>query len=121
MRPPYLYLANLQDWPQEPDIIFDIRIEILALTNLYLNICEGIPECDLTTCTWLASRISLHWPQLPDIIFDVRIEILTLTNLHLDIYEGISKCVLPIFTMLASRISLQRPPGRFKLALIWLL
>ena len=89
MRPPYLYLANLQDWPQVPDIIFDIRIEILALTNLYLNICEGIPECDLTTCTWLASRFSLNWPQLPDIIFDGRIEILTIKNLYLDKHKDI--------------------------------
>jgi hypothetical protein len=89
------------------NIIFDFRIEILTLTNLYLDIHEGIPKCYLPICTWLAS-IGL---QLPGITFDLRIEILTLTNLCLDIHEGIPKCYLPISTWLASRISLQWPPG----------
>ena len=49
---------------KEPDIIFDVRIEILTLTTLYLDIHEDIPECDLPTWTWPlpASRISLQRP-----------------------------------------------------------
>ena len=64
MRPQYLYLAGLQDQPPAaskwPDIIFDMRIEILTLINLQLDIHEGILEYDI--CTWLASRISLQRP-----------------------------------------------------------
>ena len=44
--PPILYLAGLQDQPpvasKWPKIIFDIRIEILALINQHLDIQEGI-------------------------------------------------------------------------------
>ena len=44
--PPILYLAGLQDQPpvasKWPNIIFDIRIEILALINQHLDIQEGI-------------------------------------------------------------------------------
>ena len=99
--PLYLYLASLQYQPPAasrwPDIIFDMRIEILALTNLHLDIHEGISEFDL--CIWSAYRISLQdqppaasrWPKT---IFDMRIEILTLTNLHLDIHEGILESYL---------------------------
>ena len=47
---------------QVPGIIFDLRNEILTLTNLYLDIHEGIPKCYLTICTWLSSRISLQRP-----------------------------------------------------------
>ena len=71
-----------------------MRIEILALTNLHLDIHEGISEFDLYICIWSAYRISLQdqppaasrWPKT---IFDMRIEILTITNLHLDIHKGI--------------------------------
>ena len=38
VRPLNLYMASLQ----VPDIIFDIRIEILTLTNLYLDIYEDL-------------------------------------------------------------------------------
>ena len=116
--PIYLYLASLQYQPPAasrwPDIIFDMRIEILALTNLHLDIHEGISEFDLYICIWSAYRISLQdqppaasrWPKT---ILDMRIEILTITNLHLDIHKGI--LVWPLFsTWLASRISLQQPP-----------
>jgi hypothetical protein len=48
-----------------PDINFDVRIEILTLTILYLDIPDGIPKCYFSICTWLVSRISL---QVPDII-----------------------------------------------------
>ena len=89
--PLYLYLAA----SSRSDIIFDMRIEILALTNLHLDIHEGILEIDLYICTWRppgsASRKS-------DIIFDMRIEILALINLHLDINEGILEFDLYIYT-----------------------
>jgi hypothetical protein len=38
---------------------FDVKIEILIIENLNLDIHEGIWECDLYTCIWPASRISL--------------------------------------------------------------
>ena len=65
--PPYLYLAGLQDQPPVAskwlDINFDVRIEVLTLTNLHLDMHEGILlEFDLHICTWLASRISLQQP-----------------------------------------------------------
>ena len=41
------------------DIIFDVKIEIIIIENLYLDIYEGILEVDLYTCIWSASRISL--------------------------------------------------------------
>ena len=51
----YLYLAGLQDQPQaaskEPEIIFDVRNEILTLRNLQLDINEGISEFDLHICS----------------------------------------------------------------------
>ena len=44
--PPNLYLAGLQDQPPAasrwPNIIFDMRIEILALKNLHIDIHESI-------------------------------------------------------------------------------
>ena len=48
VQPPNLH--NVHNWPpgsassglQVPDIIFDKRIEFLALTNLYLDINEGL-------------------------------------------------------------------------------
>ena len=47
----YLYLAGLQDQPPAaskwPEIIFDVRIEILTLRNLHLDIHEGILGYDL--------------------------------------------------------------------------
>ena len=108
----YLNVISLSvpGWPpgsassglQVPDIIFDVRIEFLTLTNLYLDIHEGKPKCDLSICTWLASRISLQRPPSARYFFDVIIEILTLTNLYLDIHEGIPKCVLSVCTWLAS-------------------
>ena len=46
----------------------DVRIEILIIENIYLDIHEGILECDLYTCIWPASR----WPNIfliiPEII-----------------------------------------------------
>ena len=55
---PYLYLTGLQDQPpiKWQDIIFDVQIETLALTNLHLEIHKGILEFDLHICTWLASN-----------------------------------------------------------------
>ena len=106
--PPHLYLVSFQDQPPAtsrwPDTISDIRIEIFALTNLHLDIHEGILEFDLYICIWSASRISL---QVASYYF--YIEILTITNLHLDIHEDILDCDL--YLWLASRISLQRPPA----------
>ena len=94
-----MFLAGIQDQPpatfKYPDIIFDDRIKILALTNLHLEIHEGILEFNLLICTWLASMWS-------DIIFCLRIEILALTNLHLDIHEGILEFDLHICSWLAS-------------------
>ena len=59
--PLHLYLAGLRSassglWV--PNIIFDIKNEILTLTNLYLDILQ----CDIFICTWLTSRIRLQWP-----------------------------------------------------------
>ena len=69
----YLYLASLQYQPPAasrwPDIIFDMRIEILALTNLHLDIHEGISEFDLCIPTGSASRISLQEPPVGLILF----------------------------------------------------
>ena len=102
-----------------PDIIFDVRIEILTIKNIHLDIHEGILECDFHICTWPASRISLQRPLLwSDIIFDMRIEILTLKNTNLDIYKGILGCDLDSCTWLASRISLQWPPNHLILFLM---
>ena len=46
----YLYLACLQDQPPAasklPDIILDVRIEIFTLTNIHLDMHEGIIEYD---------------------------------------------------------------------------
>ena len=71
--PLYLYLADLQDEPPAasrwPDIIFDARIEILTLTNLLLDIHDGILGDDLYICTWPASRISLQRPPGGQILF----------------------------------------------------
>ena len=66
-----LISKSVAAWPPAaskwPEIIFDLRIEILALKKLYLDVHEDILEFDLHNCTWLASRISLQWY---DIIFD---------------------------------------------------
>ena len=59
---------SVQGWPpgsassglQVPDIIFGVEIELMTLTNIYLDTQEGIPKCDLNICTLLASRISLQ-------------------------------------------------------------
>ena len=70
---PYLYLAGFQDQPPAaskwPDIIFDVRIEILTLKNLQLDMHEGILEFDLHICTWLASRIILQRPPSGQLLF----------------------------------------------------
>ena len=94
--PLYLYQTILQyqslaacSWP---DIIFDMRIKILALTNLHLYIHEVILKFDLYICIWSASR----WL---NIIFDMRNEILTITNLHLYVHEHI--LVWPLYLYLA--------------------
>jgi hypothetical protein len=47
---------------------FDVRIEILIIENLHLDIHEEILECDLYTCIWPASKISL---QIPKYFFDM--------------------------------------------------
>ena len=90
-------------------------IEILAPTNLHLDIHEGILEFDLYICIWSASRIDLQEPPVasswPDIIFEMRIEILTLTNLHLDIHEGILEFDLYICIWSASSSLQDQPPA----------
>ena len=57
------------NWARGSDINFDVRIEILTLTNLQLDIHEGILEFDLHICTWLAFRISLQRPPRGLILF----------------------------------------------------
>ena len=74
---------------------FDVRIEIQTLTNLYLDIHEGIPKYDLPLCTWPTSTAS-SGIQVPDIIFDLWILILTITYLYLVMQEGTPKYDLPI-------------------------
>ena len=76
-----------------------MRIEILTLTNIHLDIQQGILVIPLFL--YLASLqdqppAAYRWS---DIIFDMRIEILTLINLHLDIQQGI--LVIPLFLYLA--------------------
>ena len=51
---------SLQWPPGGQNNIFDVRIEILALTNIYLDIHEGILKFDLYICIWSASRINLQ-------------------------------------------------------------
>ena len=70
-------IAGLQD---QPSAAFSQQILFLNLiiTNLYLDIHEGITKCDLKICTWLASRIILQRPPGTRHYFDIRIEILTL-------------------------------------------
>ena len=63
---------NICTWPASriclqrplkwPDIIFDVRIEIMTLKNLYFDMHEDILEFDLHICTWPASRIGHQWP-----------------------------------------------------------
>jgi hypothetical protein len=55
-----------------PDIIFDVRIEILTLTNLYLDLHEGILECDIPTCTWPLPSFCISGLHEAKYIFDVR-------------------------------------------------
>ena len=69
--------AGLQDQPSAASSQ-QILFLILILTNLYLDIHEGLTKCDLKICTWLASRISLQRPPGTRHYFDIRIEILTL-------------------------------------------
>ena len=80
-------MASLQDQPPAPskwpDIIFDIKIEIPTLTNLTLDIHEGI--LGVLLYLYLASLqdqppAASRWPY---IIFDGRIEIINITNLPL--------------------------------------
>ena len=73
-----------------------MRIEILTITNLHLDIHNGILV--LTLYMYLASLqyqppAASRWP---DIIFDMRIEILALKNIPLDIHNVISECDLYI-------------------------
>ena len=66
---------------QVPDIIFEIRIEMLDLTSLYLDIPEVIlRETSKSVNNW-PPRSAPSSLQEPDIIFDIRNEILALTNL----------------------------------------
>ena len=51
---------------------FDERIEIHSLSNLHLDIYEGMIEFDLYIYTWLASRISLQRPPSCQILFLMR-------------------------------------------------
>ena len=60
---------SLTDLYLYQDIIFDVRIEILALTNIHWDIHNGILECDLHICTWQASRMSLQEPPGGQILF----------------------------------------------------
>ena len=61
-----------------------MRIEILALTNLHLDIheIEGILEIDLYICTWRPPESASSGLHEVRFIFDIRIEILALINLH---------------------------------------
>jgi hypothetical protein len=52
-----------------PEMIFDVKIEILDLKNLYLDIHKDKSEFDLHICTWPASRISLQRSPRGQIIF----------------------------------------------------
>ena len=69
--------AGLQDQPSAASSQ-QILFLNLIITNLYLDIHEGINKCDLKICNWLASRISLQRPPGTRHYFDIRIEILTL-------------------------------------------
>ena len=59
MLPLYLYLASLQYQPPAvsmwQDIIFDMRIDILALKNQHLHMHENILDCYLYINQYLAS------------------------------------------------------------------
>ena len=57
---------------------FNVRIEILIIENLYLDIHEVILECDLYTCIWPASKISL---QVPKYFFDISMYIIFLKRI----------------------------------------
>ena len=92
-------------------MIFDIRIEILALTNIHLDIHDGILGVTSISVPGGLQDQPPAASRWPDIIFDARIEILTLTNLLLDIHDSISGDDLYNCTWPASRISLQRPPS----------
>ena len=70
-------------------IIFDVKLEILTPTYLYLDIREGIPKCDLPICNWLAFRISLQRPPNARYYFWSKKWNPELTNLYLVIHEGI--------------------------------
>ena len=87
-----------------PDIIFEMRIEMLTLTNLYFDMHEGMLRL-LPLYLYLAS-LQYQPPaasRRSDTIFDMRSEIPVPTNLHLDIPEGILEIDLYICTW--------RPPG----------
>jgi hypothetical protein len=93
-----------------PEIIFDVRIEILTLKYLYLDIHEDISEFDLHICTWPVSRISLQWRPRGQILFWIK-------NWNTDpkkhTFRHTWRHILEfdhICTWLASRISLQQPP-----------
>ena len=70
----------------------------MALTNLHLDIHEGILEIDLYICTWKPPGLTSSGLQEVRYYFDMRSEILALTNLHLDILEGILEIDLYICT-----------------------
>ena len=61
----------------------DIFLWNLIITNLYLDIHEGITKFDLKIYTWLAYRISLPRPPGTRHYFDIRIEILTSKRSHI--------------------------------------
>ena len=103
-----------------PDVIFDLRNEILTpKKHIYRNKWRHI-VFDLFNCTRLASRISLQRP--PDtIILDLRIKILTLTNLYLDIHVGTlcdTSKSLPGWPTGSAVGGLQEPPGNSSCPLV---
>ena len=67
------------------DIIFDVRIEILALTSIHLDIHNGLLECEFYTCTWPAS----NGLQVARYHFCYENWYLGLSNILLDIHNGI--------------------------------
>ena len=81
------------------DIIFDVRIEILALTSIHLDIHNGLLECEFYTCTWPAS----NGLQVARYHFCYENWYLGLSNILLDIHNGILE--------LTSTFIPGKPPG----------
>ena len=92
---------------QTANIIFDVKIEILTLTNLYLDIFEGIPKYNLPICTWLASSRNLDPNKNQKLasksshICCIGIKIYQ-KNGYIQYESGILMCLLVIFWSLAN-------------------